>query len=346
MHWHRPVALENFLVPNEIDWTVPKEIDGFFSKTDVRVSRQEMKIVRAYTELFEGYASESPEQNFWTEELDEALQRAVTGSFKNKKVLRHRLLGHINEEELESRLRALGEEDMIHRTAAFGNIFRMFFRPSEGVKKDLDSVYKSLQMQPGKYSAVHCRVRHPKATARNVFVKGKNDAYPADKSGLPWEGETRLFAIKTAIHALQCASTLLGNSREPLYLFSDSNDLVRYMSHQLTDPQFVAGNATIFKTSTVDAEALDVVHKTNVIARSMSEENAHIDRQKGRDPPAYYATFVDLLLAVNARCVTYGIGYYAVFATKISGTKCKLLYQEESWGGIDNKRMNAPRCSL
>jgi hypothetical protein len=38
-----------------------------------------------------------------------------------------------------------------------------------------------------------------------------------------------------------------------------------------------------------------------------------------RDPPAYYATFVDLFLAVHARYVTYGIGYYAVFATKISG---------------------------
>jgi hypothetical protein len=62
-------------------------------------------------------------------------------------------------------------------------------------------------------------------------------------------------------------------------------------------------------------------------------ENAHIDRQKGRPPPAYYATFVDLMLAVNARCVTYGIGFYAIFATKISGIQCKLVYQEEEWGG-------------
>ena len=30
--------------------------------------------------------------------------------------------------------------------------------------------------------------------------------------------------------------------------------------------------------------------------------------------------------------MTFGIGYYAMFATKISGTTCKYLYQQESWG--------------
>lgn len=77
------------------------------------------------------------------------------------------------------------------------------------------------------------------------------------------------------------------------------------MSHELTDPKFVAENATIFSNQ-IDADALKAVKSTSLVAREMSMENAHIDRQKGRDPPAYYATFVDLLLAVHARCVTYG----------------------------------------
>ena len=68
------------------------------------------------------------------------------------------------------------------------------------------------------------------------------------------------------------------------------------------------------------------------MARDVTEETAHLDRQKGRPAQAYYDTFVDLLIVMHARCVVYGIGYYAAFGAKISGTKCRYLYQQEEWG--------------
>jgi hypothetical protein len=37
----------------------------------------------------------------------------------------------------------------------------------------------------------------------------------------------------------------------------------------------------------------------------------------------------------------YGIGYYAVFAAKISGTPCTYLYQEEAWNPQSKKRAHA-----
>jgi hypothetical protein len=281
MHWHRPVPLENFLVPGELDWTVPKDVPGFFSKTGVRVDRSELKIVRGYPELFQDYNSERPTDEFWNEDLDKALERSNTGSMKHEKVLRHRILGHLNEDKLEGRLVALGETDMLHWTSSFGGIFWMFFRPSPAVQIELDAVYQELNLSPGHYSAVHCRVRHPKATPSDVVFKGKGDNQVADKTGLPWEGASRDFAIETATRALKCAQTLLDEPNEPVYLFSDSNDLVRYMSHELKDPKFVAGNLTVFKESKVDAAALKMTEETNVLAREMSIENAHIDRQKG-----------------------------------------------------------------
>jgi hypothetical protein len=116
------------------------------------------------------------------------------------------------------------------------------------------------------------------------------------------------------------------------------------MSRELKDPAFIAGNASIFEQNKVDRDALSIVKTMNVVARDTTIENAHIDRQKGRDPAAYYATFVDLFLAINARCITYGIGYYAIFAAKISGIECKLLYQEEAWGSSDNKKFKAKVC--
>jgi hypothetical protein len=301
-----------------------------------------MKAVRAYKELFEGYNSENPEADFWNEHFDAAVQRATTGAFKDIKVLRHRLLGHINEDALEQRLKDLGETDMIHWTGTFGKIFHIFFKPSPAVQSQLNDVYHQLHVQPGEYSAVHCRVRHPKAWPQNVNVVGKNKDYPADKTGLPWHGEMRAFAIETAVRAVRCASQLLKSPKEPIYFFSDSNDLVRFMTQEAADP-------THHWTDKADLTAVEVVKKTSVVSRksALDEENAHIDRQKGRDPPAYYATFVDLLLAVNARCITYGVGYYAVLAGKISGTSCKLLYQSEYWGDANNrKRMNVEHCVL
>lgn len=346
IHWHRPAPLESFLTPNEIDWTVPRDVEGFFDEHSDRVSREGMRKARAIPDMFDGYNSANPEKEFWNEHLDLSLERAISGKFKNEKILRHRLLGHINEEELEARLRALGETDMIHWTPSFGKIFFALFQLSIPLQQKLDSIYKELGLQANDYSAVHCRVRHPKATPHDMFVKGKNEDYPADKTGLPWEGRTKEFAIETATKALRCVQTLLRNKDEKVYFFSDSNDLVRYMAHELTQKPYQETKSGQIDIPKVEKEAQDIVWNVHLVARDAAEENAHIDRQKGREIPAYFGTFIDLFLAINARCVSYGIGYYAVLATKISGTQCKLLYQEEYWGGGGNKRANSRICPI
>lgn len=150
--------------------------------------------------------------------------------------------------------------------------------------------------------------------------------------------------MDTATDALQCAKTLRNDVQEPIYFFSDSNDLVRYFTRELQNKTFVAANHTLLQNSAVDWKALQEIQTSNVVARDALLENTHIDRQKGRAPSAYYGTFVDLFLAINARCITFGIGYYAVFAAKISGTKCKKLYAEEAWGGNEEKKLLADTC--
>ena len=182
-----------------------------------------------------------------------------------------------------------------------------------------------------RYHTYHIRsVRHPKATAQGIHVKGKNPNYPADKTGLPWEGNTRQFAIDVATRALSCARNI---SSDEIYFLSDSNDLVRHVAFELSREDHVRVNQ-----SEIDPALFNVVQKGRVLSRDVSNENAHIDRQKGRPAMAYYGTFLDLLLAMHAKCVIYGIGYYAQFAAKISGTPCKMLYQQEAWGAQADKR--------
>lgn len=336
MLWSRPKPLEDFLLPHAFNWSVPPGLPHFNDLHDIKAN---------VIDMFENYTASNPTDQFWRQDLDAAIERANHGEFKNIKVLRHRMLGHLHEHELEQRLQALGETDMLHFTPSFGKIFWMFFKPVPAIEMELENVYRALKLEAGKYTAVHCRVRHPKAFSKKQgLVKGKWDRYPADKTGLPWEGKTREFAVETATDALQCAQTLLNYPKEPIYFFSDSNDLVHYMSHELNDPNFVSANQTILQGNKVDAKALQLVQSNKVVAREVTMENAHIDKQKGRPPEAYYGTFIDLMLAVNARCVTFGVGFYAVFATKISGIQCKRLYTEEAWGGSERKALLAEVC--
>ena len=151
---------------------------------------------------------------------------------------------------------------------------------------------------------------------------------------------------------MKCSQTLLNTDKESIYFFSDSNDLVRYMSHELNNETYIKNHNALFlpsnNNSNIDYNALNIVQKLNIISRKDVNiyENVHIDKQKGRTPIEYYGTFIDLYLAIYARCVTYGIGYYAVFATKISGTYCKLLYQTEEWGNNYNKSINTKQCQI
>lgn len=113
------------------------------------------------------------------------------------------------------------------------------------------------------------------------------------------------------------------------------------MSYELNNETYIKNHSSLFvldihsnNNSNIDYNALNIVQKLNIISRKDVDlyENVHMDKQKGCTPIEYYGTFIDLYVAIYARCVTYGIGYYVVFATKISGTYCKLLYQKEEWG--------------
>ena len=369
--WQRPKALENFLLPpvvNDkdtlaIDWRIPESQK--FGFDDIKRVRSEVK------ELFDDDLDRNPGNNdFWKKGFEKDMVRAGAPSspgveesyeaeieFLETRLLRHRLLGHLDENVLEERLEREGyykdeshwKASDLHKAPTFGKIWELFFRPSPQVRTEIVNDMKEMglllpqkatssspnDLPPTKfYIAVHCRVRHPKAHPPGEVMKGKNAAYPADKTGLPWVegGPQRAFAIETANTALVCARELQGNVGDtaPVYFLSDSNDLVNHVTVELADSNYLKEHFS--NSSWVNQPLLETIKSQKIVARNTTLENAHIDRQKGREPPAYYATFVDLYLAMKANCVVYGIGYYAAFAAKISGTDCAYLYAKESWG--------------
>ena len=194
--WQRPQSLENFLIPSSttttssstsssgivFNWTVPYGAKFGF---------HDMKLVRNITQLFEGYKEDGPDDTFFNKQVDEALDRATgNGSFANIHILRHRILGHLGEEELDKRLQLLDDEksssssSSIHTSPLFGKIFWLFFKPSQPVHDKTIQIMKELNLIPGSYTAVHCRVRHPKAFKYGTVVSGKNPKYPVSKKNI------------------------------------------------------------------------------------------------------------------------------------------------------------------
>lgn len=347
--WQRPQMLEHFLIPNHptlLDWTVPVEF---------KVGFDDMHRVRNFTQLFQGMPEDHPTDEFWNTSVDQALERAIRGEFKDVKVLRHRLLGHLGEGHLQERInKAVGIQattptkreqldmtNLVHVSPQFGRIFWLFFRPSVLVEQWVKQIMADptstngelLSLKPQQYSAVHCRVRHPKSLATNKKFLGKNPSHPPDKTGLPWEGDARNFAIHIAKTSLQCSADILSLQRlkQPIYFLADSNDLVKHVVREL-NPNLNSSLRKNHSSILIDPVLYNLTQSLTIKARDVSEETVHLDLQKGRPPSAYYATFVDLLMVIHASCVVYGVGYYASFGAKISGTKCQYVYQQEAWG--------------
>ena len=322
LHWHRPVPIEHFLVPNSyLDWRVPPDVPHFFPENAAEViaglvSRVNMRKVKTTMgEMFDGMPEDHPTDQFWATQFDEALQRDLLSTKNRTRIMRHKLLGHLAPPgELERRIGG--------PVPPLGRLFCLFFQPSPGVAQAYHqartNLLSSSTSSPSgmSYYALHLRVRHPKAAAGHVI--GKDGDHPADKTGLPWEGESKARAIATAEAAITCARHHFWHTTAtPLYLCADSNDLVQHMTE----------------------------HVPGIVSRpDIGRENAHIDKQKGRVPEAYYATFVDILLAANAECIAFGVGNYGLLASRLSGTQCRVRYQKEAWG--EHPLEGIPECQL
>ena len=348
------LSLEEFLIPNTLfNWTIPIEIQQTLNILDHnRLLKHKMH---------DAHFSISN----WSNIIDDAIVRARDGRYRHHKILYHSIQAHRMEHILESKLRELGEIDTICSTTTFGTLFRNLFRPIPEIEKQISTIYQYLGLVEKEYTAVHLRVRHPSGVPEHerdgILISkeiegGDVGIHSADRQGLRWAGKSKDYAVQLATRALQCSQVVQKFPNEPVYLFSDSNDLVHYFAEELPQQMMKhrerggliqGGEQQQQSKEDVirDLRAWTATKDVAVVSRRnvSMEENYHIDLQRGHPPQSYYATFVDLLLASRARCVLYGCGRYGKFAAKLSGSSCELWYQdnivenEASTGGHDPK---------
>ena len=339
--WNKPAPLEEFLLPNQIDWTVPNP-EGPEFEASLRVLRKTKPRSATRGILDNDCEWRDPD---WSEKIDRVVERAKPGGeLGDVKLLTHRIVGHSTEIALEKKLEALGETDTIHYTNTFGKIYNTFFRPSPGVQREIDISLRDMGLESGEaYSAIHMRVRHPRGIADNESKKKEifapNDASKsnADDGGLRWEGDAKFYALAQAARALQCTRHMLQDEKEKVYFYADSGELVRHMVYDIK-----RDNATQKHYAEIDAA--NAASILTLVGRNASE-SLHIHRQRGQDASHYYDTFVDLMIASKARCVSYGIGNFGLLASKIAGPACSLWYQQEAAGPSPEKGRYSAFCN-
>lgn len=321
IQWHKPHPLEEYLLPNDFDWTVPEGV-GF----------DDMHAARAHTYLdFEPGSS--------TEELDTLIHHMIYGDLSKIKILNTKLLGDQKGELLSSRLKKAQETDMIDDTLTFGRVFWSFFQIHPNIQNLINEQKQILNLSSNHYVAVHCRTRHPKGWSKDKpSPRAEVEGFPADKSDIVFEGYEKAHTVSVATHAIQCVRKLQndhppqsnGDEKEPIYLMTDTFKVTNHMTLSPESPFYDPSKKT-------DA---------HLIARDDSIPSFHIDRKKGRTIEEHYGTFLDLFLMVEARCITFGIGNFGRFAAKISGTKCLNQHRQVEWDTHDAPRWFATPCKV
>lgn len=82
-----------------------------------------------------------------------------------------------------------------------------------------------------------------------------------------------------------------------------------------------------------------------VVSRNVWETPAtHLDREKKVPKRTHIASFVDLYLAIQARCLVFGVGNFAYFAARISGTDCIARYENITHHRFNQQTGGAPYC--
>lgn len=234
------------------------------------------------------------------------------------------------------------EIDMIYKTY-YHDMFRMLFRPSPAVATLIEYEMNISNLQPGNYSVAHYRSLYEYETKANIIEKNRNDD---SKSTLPSFDEI----YRRTINAIHCAYQLLPG--RPIYFASDNplaNQIALSYAANISRGILSSTSTTSSNfTNTFGSDGLKVVTMTNPFSknttlhldrasRSAMTTTRNVDVHSGGGPvetglsssgaqnhhhhpplEAYYDTFVDLLIAGNGRCVTYGHGGFGRWANILS----------------------------
>ena len=284
IYWDRPCPLERFLVPpNGGSGGGDRNGDG----SDGGV----------------GFQWSMP--SFLVDDFNQVLRRPLTRA--SKLISGCQDDGWIKSAHLHDATGGAPQYDEVCGKDAFLNVyhdmFRSMFVPSPQLQSVLDQVrfttgtgtgafdgsssdqipnaYIRPLLRPGTYSVAHYRAEYGKEVDRHPMLTSPE------------------FIQKVAINSLRCAIQLQPN--DPIYFASDNMMALQFVRQYASEIRY----------------PIYTFDRQETIVLRLDEYNSTIHSDV-TDPSGYYSTFIDLYLAGNGRCVTFGRGGFGRYANLLS----------------------------
>jgi hypothetical protein len=182
----------------------------------------------------------------------------------------------------------------------YHHVFRILFRPSIGLetiiqqKMQAGGINDNVQLTPGQYSVVHYRAQYGREVDRHPKLRQPS------------------FIQTIAFNAIKCAIQL--QPGDPIYFASDNMialDAVRRIAAYTNYPIL-----TFDRDENVVLRLDDTgIGYSNNITTTTTTKQRWVNSYQ---PSDYYSTFVDLYLAGNGHCVTFGRGGFGRFVNLLS----------------------------
>jgi hypothetical protein len=386
--WFHPLPLETFLQPNLVDWTVPTIMQLSSSPSNNKDNSDDVdpfdhQHIRNHRGIM--YQWQKHRQSYRD---DIALRLKTEDTFRQERILVANADATVQKLAQALRALGETDliEDSPSFGPVFRAFFRP--SPALQVKINATMHTLGLQRgqyvaaharvrHPARYSTYIWRL-----TGKDNTTDADESGLPWKNPS-----RERDAAIASALHAIQCSRFLLlqqqqqqetniendsnnNNVTPTVYFYSDSEDLVRFVTNQTVSDN---NNNVIEEDVTLDSNnsnstslSLETWRQKVTVAWSYGVQNdgqqrvvsrrvghrptAHLDRGERQDATLddYLDTFLDLYIAINARCISYGYGNYAYFAAKISGTKCLQRHEqpEASVGKMWNQQSHGDKCPI
>jgi hypothetical protein len=262
IRWDRPAKLEEFLIPNEINWSVPEWMIEKINQGNVSTSMRNFG-----TALLASSDREIP-----------VVLEGLVQDFYGGSRLYHQIVTSIDNTTYPITGEELGDKTGYSEyERLFRDLFRGLFTPSLPISQLLRERLQNGQLIPGNYTSCHHRAFY--AIEGKKHLRNNRDLR------------------KEAINAVNCAAKLQPGL--PVYFASDS----------------------LVSVTAVRAYARKNKLAVEAPIHDESNENLHLDRVDSgvsRNASDYYATFVDLLMLSNGRCLAYGAGGFGRFGALLS----------------------------
>jgi hypothetical protein len=291
IRWDVPSRLEEFLIPNQLNWTVPSYILPHLqdlSKT-YQISKRGVPLIKTTSANEMVHRGGSARAAVW----EARVQDLHGGSAVYHQLVTDPINAEYYTDEYIWNANHTGW-DMYQ--AMYHDLFRALFVPSEPIAALVQRKMESAQLVPGMYAMAHYRAFYAIEDR-----KGKR---------------ANLTLRNYAIHAVQCASAI--NPGVPVYFASDSKFSVNAVREYANGADARKKNLTIvtFSTTETDQEPLHI---------------GMVKDWEGIPPSEFYPTFVDLLLMANGRCLSYGQGGYGQYAALLSyDASCTIRHSTKS----------------